>query len=185
LHLCSCQKSSDLKLYADEDNAISTARLNSKLSNPSNPEDKKMNENLFLLAKAFTKIASHNDLMSIVYQQASLNSNNEVKYSELIAIDVRFKTILNTESGVICSAPLGTAPDPYKCIDDSMIYKGVDYFPNIYIPNFFHDPRMKYSNEWYHNSICEILVASNWLLGPNYTFSFGNAKCGAKIKRVQ
>jgi hypothetical protein len=116
-------------------NFINNARLSDKFTNPDDPEDTKMNGNLLMIAKAFTKIAQIPDLMTIVYNQAALSSNGEVKYSVLISLDSRFKSILNCELGVICPPPLGTMPDPYKCIDDSMIYQGVDYYPNIFIPN--------------------------------------------------
>jgi hypothetical protein len=44
---------------------------------------------------------------------------------------------------------------------------------------------MKYPNEWYHNSVCGLTVHDTWLNYVNATFTFGNYKSVAKIKRTQ
>ncbi|MEW6469939.1 MAG: hypothetical protein AB1458_13505 [Bacteroidota bacterium] len=121
---------------SDSGYSFEDGRLSNQLEDLEDIENDRMNDNLFMLAKAFTKIVEYQDLMAIVYAQAALSPRGEVKYSALISIDNRFKTIINAElTDHFCPVPLGTVPDPYKCIDDSMIYKGLDYYPNVYIPN--------------------------------------------------
>jgi hypothetical protein len=110
-------------------------KLNVQLENSADPEDEKMNDNLLMLSTAFTAISDNSELMEIVYDEATSNSGY-VKYSDLIAIDSRFKTLLNAELAKdFCPDPLGSPTDAYESISDSMIYDSVQYYPSIYMPN--------------------------------------------------
>ncbi len=111
--------------------------MNNQLANPNDPEDEAMNENLFLLANGFSSfVNTNNDLLGIVYTQCQINSELDVKYSTLVGIDPRFRTLMNIYLMPLCPVdPKDPNHDCLQHLSNSMIYKSVSYYPNIYVPN--------------------------------------------------
>lgn len=131
----SCRKENGL-LSDTPFTPMQTAKLHNELENSSDLEDEKMNDYLFMIANAFVRISDNSELMQIVYEEAADN-NGYVKYADLIQLDSRFKSLLNFKLGdLFCPTPLGSVDDPYESIVDSMIYKTVQYYPAIYVPNY-------------------------------------------------
>lgn len=131
----SCKKEGNFQMQ-DPNIGTNTAKLHDDLENPDDTSDESMNDNLFMLANAFVRISNNSDLMAIVYDEAA-NNGGYVNYEDLIALDSRFKNLLNVKlDDLFCPNPLGTPDDPYQEIVDDMIYKTVEYFPAIYFPNY-------------------------------------------------
>src|SRR5574337_248828 len=102
------------------------ARLNNQLANPTDPEDEAMNDNLYLLANGFSSfIGSNRDLLGIVYSNGENNSDQDIKYSILVGLDPRFKTLMNAYLMPICPVdPKEPGHDCLQHLDNDMIYKG-------------------------------------------------------------
>jgi hypothetical protein len=97
-------------------------------------EDATMNDLLEILGLGVASFGTDESLMNIIYNEAATSPNHEVKYSKLISIDGRFRSLLNTylKANGINPKP---GEDSYQLIVDSMEYKGVDYYPNIVVSN--------------------------------------------------
>lgn len=114
----------------------SNTRLHDELSNSIDTEDEKINDDLFMLANAFSSFANDQQLMDIVYTKASAaGCEGDVLYSSLIATDSRFKTYLNDYLYSNYFSEQQTGYDCYNAIEGDMIYKQRQYTPGITVIN--------------------------------------------------
>jgi hypothetical protein len=111
-------------------------RLCNLLAPPLDSEDANMNDQLYMLLEGLKDVVANPSLLSGIYGEISHAPGHEIAYGELIGLNSDYKTKINERIRPQYFPGVTSSFDCYTHIDDQMIYKGLDYYPNLSILNY-------------------------------------------------